>query len=174
MESDFRDFLISVESTIKSSGFIQNDSRFNRETYTLIGYHIRTNDKVLEYIKSEKPISKYREDWERMKSTFLEIIKEVKENPDSRRMVSVNTDEYLKIYPCFLSIQFLKDKDGRYCALVHQRSGDLEKMKDDWIFFGYLMKKFEDLTGLKTKQLSVTYGNIHTKKESGTSHVDRF
>lgn len=170
---ELQDFIISLKNTIRDYEFVQQDPRFDRTTHSRIGHRIwfsnadsdqdfmSTGKKVLSYIKGTKPIPKYREDWDRMEPYFNEVIEEYKRNPDSRRMVILNTENYLKVFPCFLSLQFIKDRDGSYGAVVYQRSQDIEKLHDDLVFFGYILRKFEEKTGKTVSKIAISYGHIH-------------
>lgn len=162
---ELQEFLAKVRLTISMNGFDQVDSRFNRTTRAMVGYRIQIIDNPLAYIKNEMPLDKYREDWFRMKPSFDEAIREVNRNPDSRRLVVLNTEKYQEVQPCFLSMQFLKDETRNYKVVVFQRSQDLEKMKDDLVFFGMMARKFEIETSLTVDGLSVVYANIHYTKE---------
>jgi len=162
MKTELENFIEKVKITIKNNDFIQDDPRLKRKTYSLIGHRIYFEPgRVLSYLKETKPIIKYRQDWERMNDTFRLACRELTNNPDSRRAVVLNTQDYDEIYPCFLSIQIAKDKDGKFNVMVYQRSGDIEKMKDDLVFFGYVMKKFEEMLNIETKHLAVVYGSLH-------------
>lgn len=161
----FNDFKIQVRNSIKDVNFVQSDPRFNRSTWTVVGQSLKIPKEVLEYLNTKVPISKYRDDWTRMKPYFDAVISETKLNPDSRRLVVLNTDNYLSVQPCFLTLQFLKDNNGLFNVLVYQRSGDVEKLEDDLIFFSYIMRKFENQTGKKCDKLTVVYGSLHYTKE---------
>lgn len=150
-----------ARATIETTGFHQLDKRLGRKTMSLIGYVISIDDgNILRYLKSEKPLPKFKDDWERMSQSFQWCVDKFKEDPDSRQMVVLNDHDYTAHFPCFTQMQLVRDGES-YTLVVTQRSGDVAKMKDDMVFFGSVAHKFETKLKIKIREILVFYNHVH-------------
>lgn len=142
-------------------GFIQEDSRLSRRTKTLIGYNLTIDKKELAALRTQKPESKFIEDWKRMYHHYKVACQLLKDDPNTRRAVILNTHDYNKIYECFLVLEVVKDRDG-YTMCVYQRAGDLIKLIPDLVFYTYVCKKIEkEVPSVQITKLLVRYGHAH-------------
>lgn len=165
MEQILNQLVEQLESGLKANNFFQRDLRFNRDVWTQVGGMMEIDDKMIDFLVKQPLKIKYQEDYSRMKPYLDYIVNEIKENPNSRRLVALNTEKYLEVFPCFLSIQFLKNERGSYTAVVNQRSGDSNKLRDDLIYFANFSKMFTAQTREKVDKIYVVYGSIHCTKE---------
>lgn len=110
----------------------------------------------------EVPLTKYIDDWNRIEeSGFRRIVAEARRDPDSRRLMVFNDQNYDKIYPCFTSFQFVATKRKEFDMYVYQRSADVAKLKDDLVFFGTVAKEFQRATLMPVTKIVVVYGHCH-------------
>ena len=153
--------LANLKLMILNTGFEINDNRLGRiVTVECVSYTSR--DIILTELSKETILPKYDNDWNRMKQSFSTAVEELKKYPTSRRAVVLNTNNYNKIYPCFVSIQFLYSPVKQsYGAIVSQRSLSIDKFQDDLIFFSYLMRKMEESLKKKVNWLIVNIGSLH-------------
>lgn len=150
-----------TKATIETTGFHQEDRRLGRKTMSLIGYALSVDDgNITRWLKSEKPLAKFLEDWNRLKPWFDEVVLLAAKDPDSRRLVIYNAPFKGDDYPCFTQMQLVRDGDS-YTLVVSQRSGDVDKMKDDLVFFGSIAHKFELKLKIKVREILVLYNHIH-------------
>lgn len=82
-------------------------------------------------------------------------------DPQSRRLLALNTDDYTHIFQCFNLVQFINTKDRNYDMYVYQRSQDLAKWADDIRCFLQVVDMFEVSTLAKVTKIVVIYGDIH-------------
>lgn len=159
---ELKKLIDDTKGLIESSGFVQTDKRLGRKTMSVIGSQLIVDEgNILRYLKSEKPLPKFKDDWERMKFTFDKTVEKFKEDPDSRRMVVFNADFTTNdIEQCFTQMHLLRD-DESYTVVVTQRSGDVAKMKDDLVFFGSVCHKWEQKLKVKIRKIVVCYSHIH-------------
>ena len=151
-----------LKSSIKNDEFVQNDIRYNRKTQSLAGHFAVIRKELLEELKSKSVQVKYLEDWNRIKPGFEFCVKEAIENPDSRRMVAYNTDNYYETFQCFNLIQFVNTGRNEFDMYVYQRSCDVdEKLKDDFIFFANIAQEFYERTNHKITKIVTIFGNVH-------------
>jgi len=159
---EFDTFVDALKATITEKGFKQVDNRLNRTTQNLSSHFIEiSNSKVLEWLRREEVLEKYKDDSKRMYSSFKKAIVEAKKDPNSRRLMVFNDSRFNEIYQCFTSFHFVYTKRNEFDMIVYQRSSDLIKLKDDLVFFANQMKKFERGTDYYVTKLIVIYGSIH-------------
>lgn len=145
-------------------GAQEYDPRFVRNTKTICGASITLGSLLLESIKKEPLADKYKDDYTAMWPYLRECFRELTRNAFSRRMVCINTDDYLERFPCFLTAQFLHTpgtKTPEYILLINQRSSDLEKFVDDSFYFSYLANQFEKATGASVTRITIFFGSLH-------------
>jgi len=116
---------------------------------------------LVDYIKKQKPEDKFKADWKRMYKTFTQAAKTAKEGINSRQLMVMNGTNFYRDLPCFTHMQFVMTHRNEFDMYVYQRSADVEKFIPDMIFFGSMMKKFGDKTGISVTKLVVIYGNCH-------------
>lgn len=152
----------TLRKKIIENGFRQEDKRLKRTTMSLPGdFVVVSNVGLLNWMKGEKQLDKYVDDWKRMYTSFNRMVKETKEDKNSRRLMVFNDSRYQNIYQCFTHFQFVYTGRNEFDMYVYQRSADIAKLKDDMIFFANIMKKFEQKTKEKCTKLVVIYGNVH-------------
>ena len=155
-------FISTLRTKIRESGFEQYDSRFDRLTKALPGHFLVIKEEpVLQWLKDQQPLDKFKADYERMKASFLKLIEYAKEDVNNRRLCTINTDNYDEVFPCFLSLQFVWTGREEFDAYVYMRSSDVAKLKDDCVYFANLMSKFEKKTKHKVTKLIVVFANVH-------------
>jgi len=159
-------FISSLKTKIRESGFEQEDTRFNRVTKSLPGHFIVIKeDVVLQWLKQQELLEKYKSDWERMKPSLENAIVWAKEDLNNRRLVVSNMDNYEEVFPCFTTLQFVWTGREEFDAYVYMRSSDLAKLTDDCIFFAKMMEYFEKKVKQKVTKLVVTFGHVHYELE---------
>lgn len=141
------------------------DEHLNRTVVQSIGVTITIPGPVIDELDVETLLEKYDEDKQRMQSTYYNAVAKALLDASSRQLVVLNVDDYEKVQQCFQLMQFCLD-DSEFTVLVYQRSADLAKLKDDWIFFSKTVKQFQHEVGIKIKQIIVNYGNIHVQIHS--------
>lgn len=163
---EFDDFEQGFIESVKSENFVQTDRRLHRQTLSKTGTSVIMEYSVLDWLSSQLPLQKYKEDFDRLvESGFDDIIKEAIEDENSRRLMIFNDHNYREIFQCFTSFHFVLSGEGGFIMIVYQRSADLSKLKDDLIFFANIAKIFGSETHKKTTKIWVIYGNIHITKE---------
>lgn len=159
---EYDNFVTELYKTIETKGFDQIDNRLNRKTKTLPGHFIEIrNLTILEWLKREEVLEKYKDDTKRMYVSFKRAINEAKKDPNSRRLMVFNDSRFNEIYECFTSFHFVYTQRNEFDLYVYQRASDLVKLKDDLVFFAHQMKKFERGTDFYVTKLVVIYGSIH-------------
>ena len=153
--------LDELRAKIESEGFEQEDKRLNRKVKSIPGHFIIITGEALDSLKVDKPLEKYGEDWKRMYSTFKLAVKTAQGYKDSRRLMVLNDSRYAKIFQCFTHLQFVYTHRNEFDMYVYLRSSDLDKLKDDLVFFSHVMKKFESKVKIPTTKLVVIFGNVH-------------
>lgn len=164
LPTEFTKILTSLKRKIRKHGFVQEDRRLNRQTYSLPGHFIVLKDpKLLAYLQRQKPLSKYNEDWLRMHPSFDLAVDEANRDPNSRRVMVFNDVNYWKTFQCFTHFQFVLTRRGQWDMYVYQRSADLAKLHDDLVFFSWVANEFS--TGKKeVTKIVVVYGHLHYEK----------
>jgi hypothetical protein len=105
---------------------------------------------------------KYKNDWARMKPTLVKAVGVLLKSKVTRHALIFNDNDFYKNFQCFVLIHISYSKMNRqYIMKVYQRSGSIDKIRGDLEFFGYVAKQFEDLAGIKIKQLRVDYDSLH-------------
>ena len=150
-----------LKAFVHEKGFTQEDKRLNRKTRSLPGHFVVIGPEILEGLKKEKPLDKYNDDWKRMYSTFRLAVKNATEDKNSRRLVVLNDSRFSKVYQCFTHIQFVMTDRGEFDIYAHLRSSDIDKFKDDCVFFASLAKRFEQKLNTPVTKLVVTFGHVH-------------
>lgn len=159
--------IAQLKHVIDSQGFEKHDKRFHRHCKGINSYLVDYSELLVDKPTS-LPDDKYRDDWQRMYRYFSESLKEVQENQSSRRLILLNTNNYLVNYQCFQLMQFVIRADGNYDAIIYQRSADLlNKVENDIKFFLYICDKFEKKSYGKISTLRVMYGNLHYVVKNG-------
>jgi hypothetical protein len=159
--TEFDKIEADLKHTIEEKGFVQEDKRMNRMTQTLPGHFIIIEQAVLNQLREQPVLDKYKDDSRRMYSSFRRAMSEAKTDPNSRRLMVFNDSKYDKIYQCFTTFQFVYTHRNEFDMYVYQRSADLAKFKDDLTFFAHQMKKFEKGTAQPVTKLVVVYGSVH-------------
>ena len=150
---------------IKEKGFQQIDNRLQRKTQSLPGHFIVvSNQSLLEWLRSEKVLSKYTDDLKRMYSSFKKAVDNAKIDPNSRRLMVFNDSKFNEINECFTHFHFVYTHRNEFDMYVYARSADMVKLKDDLVFFAHQMKKFEK-SGYYVTKLVVVFGHIHYEIE---------
>lgn len=158
---ELKKLIDDTKNLIESTGFVQTDKRLGRKTMTVIGSQLVIDEgNILRYLKSEKPLAKFLEDWNRMKPWFDSSLTLAGQDLDSRRLVLFNAPFRDPDYPCFTQMQLVRD-DESFTVVVTQRSGDVAKMKDDLVFFGSICHKWEQKLRIKIRKIVVCYSHIH-------------
>ena len=156
----------SLKNIIDEKGFSQTDKRLNRTVQALPGHFVViTNQLLLEWLRTQKLLEKYKDDSKRMYSSFRRIMSEAKKDPNSRRLMVFNDSKYSETYECFTHFQFVYTQRNEFDMIVYQRSSDLEKLKDDLIFFSHQMRKFERGTDHYVTKLVIVYAHVHYQTE---------
>lgn len=151
---------------IKEHGFEQQDQRLNRMVYALPGDFLVIKDPlIMEYLRYDKPLAKYRDDWHRMITSFLDACSEARKDLNSRQLLVLNTHDFRNVKQCFNTFQFVHTHRNEFDLYVYQRSADLEKLKDDLTFFRHVADAFEEQVDTDVTKIVVVYGNIHFTKE---------
>lgn len=151
-----------LETVIKEKGFVQVDKRLERTTQSLPGHFIvLSNPILLEWLRKQKVLPKYKDDSRRMYSSFKIAVREAKKDPNSRRLMVFNDSRFTDVGQCFTHFHFVYTHRNEFDLYVYQRSADIVKLKDDLVFFANQMKKFESQTGYYVTKLVVVYGHIH-------------
>ena len=159
---DFNKLYNSLKKKIKKHGFIQEDKRLNRKTYSLPGhFEVIKDPLLLVYLENQKPLNKYNADWRRLSINFSSVVSEAKDDLNSRRLMLLNDHGYYSTYQCFTHFQFVYTHRKEFDMYVYQRSSDLSKLHDDLVFFAYVMKEFRQKTETNVTKLVVIYGNLH-------------
>ena len=154
-------FLRGVKKTVDKNGFIQKDIRMNRYVKALPGHFEVLKGRAFQELKFAGIPDKYVQDFTRMHETFLAAALKAKKDRYSRQLVVLNTDNYLEVQPCFLSMQFVYTHRSEFDLYVYQRSSDLSKLRDDLAFFAHVAKEFEVAVKCHVTKLVVVFGNIH-------------
>lgn len=164
---EYVNFVNSLYETIYTEGFDQVDNRLSRVTRALPGHFVEIrNSNIIEWLKKEEVLDKYKDDSKRMYVSFKRAIKEAKRDPNSRRLMVFNDSRFNEIYECFTSFHLVYTQRNEFDMYVYQRASDLSKLKDDLVFFAHQMKKFERGTGYYVTKLVVIYGSIHYEIKS--------
>lgn len=164
---EFTKLVDSLQTTIKEKGFVQVDNRLKRTTQSLPGHFVViSNSQLLEWLRKDNPLAKYKDDSKRMYSSFKTAVSEAKKDPNSRRLMVFNDSKFSEVNECFTHFHFVYTHRNEFDMYVYQRSADMEKLKDDLVFFSHQMKKFEDRTGYYVTKLVIIYGHIHYKTEA--------
>lgn len=164
---EFEKMKQSLIDTIKEKGFEQVDTRLNRITQAMSGHFLSvSNQPLLEWLRAQTVLPKYRDDSKRMYSSFRRAILEAKHDANSRRLMVFNDSKFSEVGECFTHFHFVYTRRNEFDMYVYQRSSDVKKLLDDMIFFAHQMAKFEQRTGYYVTQLVVIYGNCHYEKES--------
>lgn len=162
----YLDLISDLKEKILHHGFTQEDRRLNRTVQALAGDFLVIKDPiVLAYLQSTKPIEKYRDDWYRMLTSFLDATIEAKKDLNSRQLVISNMYDFKNVKQCFNLFQFVYTRRNEFDLYVYQRSADMVKLKDDLTFFGNVAGAFEEVVGQKVTKIVVTYGHVHYTKE---------
>lgn len=155
-----------VREEIKSFGFNQHDERMKRNTRYVLGYRLSIDDgNLVRWLKGEKTLPKYADDWKRMSFTFENAVHLASQDGDSRRLVIFNAEfTHKDIEQCFTQMQFVKDhafESDEFVLIVTQRSADVTKFDDDLVFFGSICRKWEIALKTKVRRIIINYGNLH-------------
>ena len=156
----FEDSKKQVVDSILKYGKVVDDKRLARRIIQSVGIVVTIPLSVAEELEEKSLLEKYHPDSERMSKTYDIAIKKGLEDPGSRQLLVLNTDDYENVQQCFQLMQFILD-DGEYVAIVYQRSADTVKLKDDWIYFARTALMFSRSVNKKLKHISVHYGSIH-------------
>lgn len=148
--------------SIYHHGDTVEDKRLNRTVVQVFGICVVITSRVLLELQEEPLPEKFTADQERMQRTFDLAVLKAKADPDSRQLLVLNTDNFEEVQQCFQLLQFHRH-DDHFHALGYQRSGDMSKLKEDWIFFSHMAKKFEQEVGQEIDQIAITYGNLHVE-----------
>lgn len=164
--AQFRRMILDLEKEIRDHNFIQKDRRYSRRVYAIPGHFLVIKDPlVMSYLRRRGILRKYTDDWNRMTSSFLSAIHEAKRDLDSRQIVVFNNADFKEVKQCFTQFQFVYTARKEFDLYVYQRSGDLDKLKDDLTFFAHIAEAFEIEVRKKVTKIVVIYGNIHFTKE---------
>lgn len=159
-----------VSGDLDVLGLPQFDKRLNRNVVYLAGYTVVVDDgNLVRWLKGEKPLEKYQDDWKRMDASFKASMIKAEKDGDSRQLVIFNSDNFVDVMQCFTQMQFVKDhafNDNEYILIVTQRSGDMSKFEQDLIFFGSIARKWEVALKTKVRKIIINYGNLHHEKQS--------
>ena len=159
---EYLNLVSELKEKIDKNGYKQEDKRMERMTQALPGHFIIiSNPKLLEWLQGGKVLDKYKADSKRMYSSFRVAMKNAKEDVNSRRLMVFNDLKFKQVNECFTHFQFVYTHRNEFDLYVYQRSSDLDKLRDDLIFFAHQMKKFERGTGYYVTKLAVVYGSIH-------------
>jgi len=139
---------------------IKKDLRLSRSVRSATGISCTINGKELEELKTSELKEKYHDDLDRMYSSLQLLTDLVRVDPSSRRLLATNMDGYLKVFPCFLFMHFLQDGQS-YKVFIYLRSSDLSKLEDDCGFFGYIIRRFEEMTNKIVSSLILVFGDLH-------------
>lgn len=112
-------------------------------------------------------------DWVRPVDQLADVIRELKVNPDSRRMIvsAWNVDELkdMALPPCHLLYQFYVD-DNKLSCQVYQRSADLFLgVPFNIASYALLTHMVAQVTGLEAGDLIMTFGDLHIYQ----NHLDQ-
>jgi len=146
---------------VHEKGYTQDDKRLNRKVKAFPGHIYAMGSEMFDVLKKEKPIDKYTDDWKRMYPTFRLAVKTALEDKDSRRLVVLNDSRYSKVFQCFTHLHFMMTGRGDYDMYVYLRSSDLDKFKDDCVFFASIAKKFENQVKIPVTKLVIMFGSLH-------------
>lgn len=147
----------SLKTWLQNYGHDQKDLRLNRQVRFMSAM---CSSVPYSLLPDSKPIMKYKSDWKRMKKSFDIAVRLAKKDPDSRRLVVYNTQDSLRIQPCFLIIQFVR-RDGEYDVITYMRSSDVSKLDDDIVFFSEIINRFKKQTKAKIRRLILMFGHVH-------------
>src|SRR3990167_8186909 len=147
--------LCNLKDVIKKHGTKEYDFRFSREVYRLPGHFYILRKEEFKYFQELPLLKKYDNDLERLKPGIEWCADEANKNPQSRRLLAMNTENYTQTFQCFNLVQFIQTKDRKYDMYVYQRSQDLVKWADDIRCFLEIVNKFEDSTLAKITKIVV-------------------
>ncbi len=150
-----------LRETIDKNGFVQEDKRLNRSVKSLPGHFVMVRSDLLNWLREQPILEKYKDDSKRMYSSFRRAMSEAKIDLNSRRLMVLNDSKYNKVYQCFTHFHFVYTHRNEFDMYVYQRSSDMSKLKDDLIFFAHQMKKFEKGVGQPVTKLVIVYGSVH-------------
>lgn len=152
----------SLVDIIKDKGFEQVDNRLKRVTRSLPGHFVVVGSApLLEWLRKQKLLEKYKDDSKRMYVSFKRAILEAKKDKNSRRLMVFNDSKFSEVNECFTHFQFVYTHRNEFDMYVYQRSSDIGKLLDDMIFFAHQMERFEQRTGYYVTKLVVIFGHIH-------------
>ena len=159
-------FYKKTVNDIKKKKFVQEDKHLHRKTYSLPGHFVIISGELLKWLKRIKPLTKYTEDWDRMKLSFFEAVLAAKKDKNSRQLMVFNDSNFSAVKQCFTSFQFVYTHRKDFDMYVYQRSADMIKLKDDLIFFGNVAQLFGRMNLTPVSKIVVIYGHCHieTKK----------
>lgn len=161
----FEDCKKQVLDSVLKSGKHVKDLHLDRQVVQTVNILVAIPRNVIEDLSKKPALEKYSADQERMEKTLnLAVIKAI-EDPNSRQLLVLNVDDYMNVQQCFQLMQFCL-VDGEYQCLVYQRSADISKLEDDWIFFSKMATIFEARTTIKVNKITVNYANIHVEIHS--------
>lgn len=167
LHPEFEKMQKSLVDTIKEKGFEQVDNRLKRTTQSLPGHFVVvSNAPLLEWLRTQKLLAKYKDDSKRMYVSFKRAISDAKKDPNSRRLMVFNDSKFNEVNECFTHFHFVYTNRNEFDMYVYQRSADMMKLLDDMIFFSHQMAKFEQRTGYYVTKLVVVYGHCHYEKKS--------
>lgn len=146
-------------------------------------YNGETMEEFVQKIKEDPEFAKkwgnlgpvYGKQWRNFDGVdqFMNIINEIKENPNSRRLIvsSWNPKEipFMALPPCHSLYQFYVI-DGKLCLQLYQRSGDIFLgIPFNIASYSLLLMMVAKVTGLKPGTFVHTIGDAHIY----TNHIDQ-
>lgn len=146
---------------IADNNYVQEDKRLGRSTQSLSGHLLVLDRGEIRDLAQGTPLSKYSDDWNRMKWGMDFVVGEALKDPDSRRLMVFNNADYYNVFQCFTSFHFVMTHRNEYDMYVYQRSSDISKLKDDLIFFSHVAEHFELNVDVPVTKIVISYGHVH-------------
>jgi hypothetical protein len=160
-----------ISDKLFTIGRVKKDLHFNRSVIEMAGVGLTIPFDLIEQLSKIPLLDKYKKDNERIFKYYDIAVEKCKQDPNSRQLLLLNTQDYEKEFQCFQLMQFI-NIDNQFLCLVYQRSCDMTKLMQDWSFFCHLAKAFETDTGIKIMQITIHYGSLHAKIDDNKTYVD--
>lgn len=157
----FPDIHEKMVRDIADNNYVQEDKRLGRSTQSLSGHLLVLNRGEIRDLAQGTPLSKYEDDWNRMKHGMDFVVAEAFKDPNSRRLMVFNNSDYYNVFQCFTSFHFVMTHRNEYDMYVYQRSSDVLKLKDDLIFFANVAEHFELNVDIPVTKIVISYGHVH-------------
>lgn len=131
------------------------DSNLNRNVKELTCEILELNLVLINKICNEVNLnSKYQDELQDISNWYYTVVNCRQNNITRRQIVYFNNSNYVNRKQCISLFQILDSQ-----MIVYQRSGDVEKMLDDFRFFIEIRKRFfKHIDSIK-----IIYGSVHIK-----------